>query len=191
MRRSGCAMVWGRIRTTPMTIVRRHENGPPSATPAIRLRVVCRWTDAVGAVRRTHGKHMSADGRGSRPKPRTARGRAASALMRVHQRTTYPRTSDRQSLYPLMSPGGPLVMSPDNRDEDGGAAHRAGRPGDDVDGAAGKVDEQLVASDMGLAHRRLQPTRPFPIKVAEPTVAVALGSLGSILFPEQRQGDIG
>src|SRR3954471_24584472 len=44
------------------------------------------------------------------------RGAPLSRLMRVHQRTTYPRTSDRQSLYPLMSPGGPLVMSPDTAD---------------------------------------------------------------------------
>src|SRR5438034_389668 len=36
----------------------------------------------------------------------------------------------------------------------------------DLAGAAGEVDKQLLAGDMGLAHRRLQPARPTPVKVA-------------------------
>jgi hypothetical protein len=76
--------------------VRRHENGPPSATTPIQLRVVYCWIDAVGAVRRPHGKHMSPEWRGSRPEPRGARGRGASALRRATQGTTHPGTSPQR-----------------------------------------------------------------------------------------------
>jgi hypothetical protein len=43
---------------------------------------------------------------------------------------------------------------------------------DDLAGAAGEIDKQLLASDMGLAHRRLQPARPTPVKVAKPEKAI-------------------
>jgi hypothetical protein len=36
----------------------------------------------------------------------------------------------------------------------------AGETIDDLAGAAGEVDKQLLPGDMGLAHRRLQPARP-------------------------------
>ena len=44
---------------------------------------------------------------------------------------------------------------------------------------------------MGLAHRRLQPTRPTPVKVAEPGIAEPVGRAGPVLLPQQRQGHIG
>jgi len=34
---------------------------------------------------------------------------------------------------------------------------------DDLAGAAGEVDKQLLAGEMGLAHRRLQPACPAPV----------------------------
>ena len=86
----------GHVQYLDALLVRRHENGPPSATTPIQLRVVYRWTDAVGAVRRPHGKHMSPEWRGSRPKPRGARGRGASALRHVTQGTTHPGTSPKR-----------------------------------------------------------------------------------------------
>src|ERR1700720_2096323 len=62
---------------------------------------------------------------------------------------------------------------------------------DDLAGAAGEVDKQLLAGDMGLAHRRLQPGRPTLVKVAEPGIAEPVGRAGSVLLPQQRQGYIG
>src|SRR6266446_4916273 len=62
---------------------------------------------------------------------------------------------------------------------------------DDLASAAGEVDKQLLAGDMGLAHRRLQPARPTLVKVAEPGIAEPVGRAGSVLLPQQRQGYIG
>jgi len=42
----------------------------------------------------------------------------------------------------------------------------AGAAIDELAGAAGEIDEQLLAGDMRLAHRRLQPARPSPVQVA-------------------------
>src|ERR1700757_212919 len=53
-----------------------------------------------------------------------------------------------------------------------------GEPIDDLAGAAGKVDKQLLAGDMGLAHRRLQPTCPAPVKGAETGKAEPVGGAG-------------
>src|SRR5438874_5516809 len=62
---------------------------------------------------------------------------------------------------------------------------------DDLAGTAGEVDKQLLAGDMGLAHRRLQPARPTPVKVAEPGISEPVGRPGPVLLPQQRQGHIG
>ena len=44
---------------------------------------------------------------------------------------------------------------------------------------------------MGLAHRRLQPARPTPVKVAKPGIPEPVGCAGAVLLPKQRQGHIG
>jgi hypothetical protein len=62
---------------------------------------------------------------------------------------------------------------------------------DDLAGAAGEVDKQLLAGEMGLAHCRLQPARPTPVKVAEPGIAEPVGRTSPVLLPQQRQGHIG
>jgi hypothetical protein len=62
---------------------------------------------------------------------------------------------------------------------------------DDLAGAAGEVDKQLLAGDMGLAHRRLQPARPTSVKIAKPGIAEPVGRAGPVLLPQQRQGNIG
>jgi hypothetical protein len=62
---------------------------------------------------------------------------------------------------------------------------------DDLAGAAGEVDKQLLAGDMGLAHRRLQPARPSPVEIAEPGIAEPVGRAGPVLLPQQCQGHIG
>jgi hypothetical protein len=67
----------------------------------------------------------------------------------------------------------------------------AGATVDDFGGAAGEVDKQLLAGDVGLAHRRFQPARPAPIQVAKPGVAEPVGRAGPVLLPQQRQGHIG
>jgi hypothetical protein len=62
---------------------------------------------------------------------------------------------------------------------------------DDLAGAAGEVDKQLLAGDMGLAHGRLQPARPTPVKIAKPGIPEPVGRTGPVLLPQQRQGHIG
>ena len=62
----------------------------------------------------------------------------------------------------------------------------AGAAIDDLAGAAGEIDEQLLAGDMRLAHRRLQPARPSPVQVAVPGIAEPVGRAGPILLPQQR-----
>ena len=52
---------------------------------------------------------------------------------------------------------------------------------------AGPVDEQLLAGNMRLPHRRRDALPPVAVALAEPAVGVALGVLGAILLPEQSQ----
>ena len=88
-----------------------------------------------------------------------------------------------------------LGVSQARRAQDGDEdLHRddlAGAAVDDLTGAAGKVDKQLLAGDMALAHRRLQPACPDPVQIAEPGIAEAVGRAGPVLLPQQRQRHIG
>ena len=59
----------------------------------------------------------------------------------------------------------------------------AGEAIDDLAGAAGEIDKQLLASDMGQAHGRLQPARPTPVKVAKPGIPEPVGCAGAVLLP--------
>jgi hypothetical protein len=67
----------------------------------------------------------------------------------------------------------------------------AGKAINDLAGAAGEVDKQLLARDMGLAHRRFQPACPGAVQVAEPGIAEAVRRAGAVLLPQQRQRHIG
>src|SRR4051794_21112388 len=62
---------------------------------------------------------------------------------------------------------------------------------DGLASAAGEVNKQLLAGDMGLAHRRLQPARPTRVETAEPGIAEPVGCPASVLLPQRRQGHIG
>ena len=84
--------------------------------------------------------------------------------------------------------------------EAGGAEHGdkdlhrhdlAGIGVDHLAGAAGEIDEQLLAGDMDLAHRRLQPPGPGPVEIAEPGIAEAVGGAGAVFLPQQRQRHVG
>lgn len=65
----------------------------------------------------------------------------------------------------------------------------SGRPVDHLHGVTGEVDEDLLARGVNLAHRRLQATDPFAVKVAEPRIAelVLASRPSTVFFPEQRQ----
>ncbi len=66
-----------------------------------------------------------------------------------------------------------------------------GRRIDHRQGLPGEVDEQLVASDMGLAHGQRHPAAPRGVEVAEPAVAITLRLPDPILLPQQQQGHPG
>jgi hypothetical protein len=72
--------------------------------------------------------------------------------------------------------------------------HRTDLAGGGIDhlaGAPGEIDEQLLAGNMDLAHRRLQPPGPGPVQIAEPGIAEAVGCARAVLLPQQRQRHIG
>ena len=70
-------------------------------------------------------------------------------------------------------------------------ANLAGEAVDHVRPGAGVIDEQLVASDMGLAHGRGEPAAPIPVEIAEPAVAVTVAMNGAVFLPQERQGHAG
>jgi hypothetical protein len=79
----------------------------------------------------------------------------------------------------------------DNSDEDLRLAHLAGQPVDDHrHRVAGVVDEQLVATHVGLAHRDRELAFPASVQLAEARVAVALRIARDVLIPENRQSDV-
>ena len=83
------------------------------------------------------------------------------------------------------------VRGAHDRDEDLRLAHLAGQPVDDHrHGVAGIIDEQLVAADMGLAHRDRDPAFPASVELAETGVAVALRVVLDVFVPEDRQRDV-
>ncbi len=81
------------------------------------------------------------------------------------------------------------VGGAENGDEDLRLADLAGQRVDDGDLLAGIVDEDLVAGDMVLPHRRRQPPLEAAKQIAEPAVAVAAGMDRAIFFPQDQQGD--
>ena len=83
------------------------------------------------------------------------------------------------------------VRRAQHRDEDLRRPDLAGQPVDDHrHGVAGVIDEQLVAAEMGLAHRHRQLARPGPVELAEPGVAIAVRVLLDVLVPQDRQRDV-
>src|SRR5438445_9310845 len=78
-----------------------------------------------------------------------------------------------------------------HRDEDLCLAHLAGQPVDDHRyRVAGVVDEQLVATHVGLTHRDRELGFPASVQLAETGIAVALRMALDVLVPEDRQRDV-
>src|SRR5438270_13187121 len=96
----------------------------------------------------------------------------------------------RQLLAPHRLDVGEIRRAQDG-DEDLYRDDLAGETIDDLAGAAGEVDKQLLPSDMGLAHRRLQPTCPAPVQLAKPGIAEPVGRAGAVRLPRPRQRHIG
>ncbi len=92
----------------------------------------------------------------------------------------------RQPLAPA-GLGVGVVRRAEHGDEHMRPPFLAGRPVEHRHGVAGVVDEQLLAGDMGLAHRRADAAPPRDVEVAEPAVAVAVRMLGAVFLPEQQQ----
>lgn len=72
-------------------------------------------------------------------------------------------------------------------DENARLMDLAGRRIDDPDRVARPVDEQLLAGEMRLPHRRRDRSPPRVVQLAEARVAVAVRLLGQILLPQQRE----
>jgi hypothetical protein len=70
-------------------------------------------------------------------------------------------------------------------DEHLGATYLPGCPADHLHGVAGKVDEHPLAGRVHLAQRRLQPTDPFAVEIAEPELAEAVlgAGPGAVFLP--------
>jgi hypothetical protein len=79
---------------------------------------------------------------------------------------------------------------PQYGDEDLSTLDLAGRCIDHLHGVTGEVDEQPLARDMHLAQRRLQPTSPLAIQIAEPPVKEPVGCRRPVFLPQQRQGHV-
>ena len=82
-----------------------------------------------------------------------------------------------------------VVGGPHCRDEQ---LHGPGFPGrgiDHVDHVAREVDEDLLAADMCLPHRRPDPPLPGLVMLAKPSVAKTKGMDCAILFPQQGARD--
>ena len=58
---------------------------------------------------------------------------------------------------------------------------------DNRDRIAGPVDEQLVTRQVRLPHDGRQALAPFAVKLAEARVAMAVGTFGAMLLPQQHQ----
>jgi hypothetical protein len=83
------------------------------------------------------------------------------------------------------------VRGAHDRDEDLCLAHLAGPPVDDHRyRVAGVINEQLVATHVGLAHRDRELGFPASVQLAEAGIAVALRVAGGVLVPEDRQRDV-
>jgi hypothetical protein len=73
---------------------------------------------------------------------------------------------------------------PEHGDEDLHRHDLAGVGVDHIAGATGKIDEQLLAGEVDLAHRRLEPSGPGPVEVAEPGIAEPVGRGSAVFFPQ-------
>ena len=81
------------------------------------------------------------------------------------------------------------VGGSENGDEEFGFTDLASPAIDDGDLLAGIVDEDLVAGDVLLAHRRRQPLFETAEEFAEPAVAIAVGINGAVFLPQDLEGD--
>ena len=95
----------------------------------------------------------------------------------------------RQGLRPARLGVG-IAGGTQHSDEHLGSANLAGQRVDHIDRSAGIIDEHLVASDVGLPHRRLLPPQPIPVMVTVTAVTKAIGRSGFVFLPQQCQGHI-
>ena len=84
-----------------------------------------------------------------------------------------------------------VIGGAEHGDEDLGGADLPCRPVDHLHGAARIIDEQLLAGDMDLPQRRLQPANPVLVEVAEPGIAEPVRLARLVLLPEQGERDVG
>ena len=83
------------------------------------------------------------------------------------------------------------VRGAQDRDEDLRLTDLAGQPVDDHrHRVAGVIDEQLVATHVGLPHRDRELAFPDSVQLAEARVAVALRIARDVLVPQDRQRDV-
>ena len=87
-----------------------------------------------------------------------------------------------------LAPGGlgkGVTGGAERGDEQLRGKHLAARPVDHFQRRAGVIDEQPLAGDMALPHRRRQATFPRPIQLTEAAIAVAARIRGAVLLPDQ------
>jgi hypothetical protein len=81
------------------------------------------------------------------------------------------------------------VRRAEHRDEHLRRAQFAGAAVQHLHRVPGVVDEQPLASGMGLSHGRRQTAFPAAVEFAPTAVAITAGMGSSVFFPEQEQGD--
>ena len=107
---------------------------------------------------------------------------ATEELERAHVR----RNPVRQALRPRRLGIG-VARRPEHRDEDLRLAQLPGVTVHHPHRVPGVVHEQLLARTVLLAHHHVEPRRPLPVLLAEPTVLQPLGMGRLVLLPHQRQ----
>lgn len=80
-----------------------------------------------------------------------------------------------------------VIGGAQHRDEHVSPSFLSGCPLENRHGVASVVHEQLFASDMGLAHRRADPSGPLDVEVTKPAIAVTVRMIGSVFLPQQQQ----
>ena len=82
-----------------------------------------------------------------------------------------------------------IARRAESGDEQVRLVHLAGHRIDDGNRVASPIDEQLVTRQVRLPHDRRQPLPPLAVQLAEVRVAVAVGTFGAMLLPQDHQRD--
>ena len=80
-----------------------------------------------------------------------------------------------------------VIRRPEGGDKNASTMFFTGCRIDNADRVAGPVDEQLLAHQMRLPHRRRDLLFPVAIKIAITAVAVAISMVRPVLLPEEQQ----